>query len=155
MSHASTGSKRSARPQTADEYLAKRNFGRLGKAKVDDSDDDPQDALLQNYTPVTRRKVKEEVTLKQIKKLGCFATFMTLMKGFVISSILYLPKSFVNGGYVFQTFMLLFSAVITIYSGLLLLDVRKRTNLTSYSDIGELTYGKCGRISVDIALWAS
>ena len=46
LSHASTGSKRSARPQTADEYLAKRNFGRLGKAKVDDSDDDPQDALL-------------------------------------------------------------------------------------------------------------
>ena len=77
----------------------------------------------------------EEDTKKAVKKLGCFATFMTLMKGFVISSILYLPKSFVNGGYVFQTFMLLFSAVITIYAVLLLLDIRKKTGLCSYSDI--------------------
>ena len=143
---------------TSEQYIAKRHFGRLGKAKVDDSDEDPIDKYdpdLMNKTPVTRRKVKEEITKTLVKKLGCFATFMTLMKGFVISSVLYLPKSFINGGYMFQTFMLVFSAFVTIYSGLLLLDIRKKTNLTSYSDIGQLTYGKCGRVSVDIALWAS
>lgn len=143
---------------TTDQYLGKRKFGRLGNAKVDDSDEDPDDEFdpdLVNKTPMTRRKVKEEKILNKVEKLGCFSTFMTLIKGFVCTGCLYLPKSVINGGWLFSNCMLAFSCCLTMYCAMLLLDVRKKLNLTSYTEIGYKTYGNAGRCAVDFALWAS
>jgi proton-coupled amino acid transporter len=139
---------------TADEYLGKRKFGRLGDAKVE-SDSDEDDPDLIDKTPMTKRRVIEETAKGRVKLLGPVATFITLMKGFVCTSVVYLPKSVVNGGWAFSGGMLIFSCFLTIYCALLLLDVRKKLDLTSYTQIGTKTYGKLGRVTVDIALWGS
>jgi proton-coupled amino acid transporter len=88
---------------------------------------------LVNKTPNTKRKVKEEKIKAEIPKLNTFQTFMTLIKGFVCSGILYMPKGFVNGGYMFTSVMMVISGFITIYSGLLLLELKAKTNLANYS----------------------
>jgi len=129
---------------TADQYIGKRKFGRLGNVVVEDSSSEDEfelDPDLVGKTPNTRRRVKEEKIKEKIQKLGCFPTFMTLIKGFVCTGCLYLPKSVINGGWMFSAFMLLFSCFLTIYCALLLLDVRKKLNLTSYTEIGLKTYG--------------
>ena len=138
-------------------YVEKRRFGRMGKARVEDSDDedDALDPDLANKTPVTKRRIKEEKVKKEVKKLGTMASFLTLFKGFVCTGILYLPKAFINGGYLITMIMMVLSAVLTIYCATLLLAVRKKTGVSNYTELGQTTYGKYGRIFVDIALWSS
>ena len=119
---------------TSDMYTQKRRFGRLGKANVEDSDsDDNKDPDLIGKTPNTKRKVKDEKIKKEIKKLGTWQTFLTLLKSFVCTSVLYMPKAFVNGGWLMTSIMLSLSACMTIFCGLLLLEVRKKTGLANYS----------------------
>lgn len=87
--------------------------------------------------------------------MGPVATYLTLIKGFVASAVLYLPKSFVNGGYGFSIIALVVSCIITIYCAMLLLQVRKATKSSSYTDIGMKLYGPIGKALVDIALCMS
>jgi solute carrier family 36 (proton-coupled amino acid transporter) len=48
--------------------------------------------------------------------------------------------------------MLVVSCIITLYCAKLLLETRKKLGANSYTEIGEMTYGTWGRVSVDIAL---
>jgi len=66
-----------------------------------------------------------------------------------------MPRSFRNGGWAWTSALLIVEAFVTTYCGYLLLDIRKKTNLTSYSEIGFLAYGKVGKIGVELALWLS
>ena len=129
----------------------------MGDAKIEDSDDeaDALDPDLINKTPVTKRRIKEEKVKREIKKLGPCASFLTLFKGFVCTGILYLPKAFINGGYAISIAMMIGSAILTIYCAMLLLEVRKKLGSSNYTELGQTTYGRAGRICVDIALWSS
>jgi proton-coupled amino acid transporter len=87
--------------------------------------------------------------------MGSFRTFVLLLKGFVCAACLTVPKSFINGGYLFSAFALTFSACVTIYCALLLLEIKQKTGLTKYSEIGEKFYGTKGRTMVNISLFGS
>jgi proton-coupled amino acid transporter len=106
-------------------------------------------------TPVTKRRKIEEKKKSAVHKLGPGLTFLTLIKGFVASAVLYLPKSFVNGGYGFSIIALIVSAVVTIYCALLLLQVREVTKSSSYSELGLKLYGRVGKVMVDFCLCIS
>jgi amino acid permease len=80
-----------------------------------------------------------------VKKLGPLKTYFTLLKGFVVCAVLTLPKSFVQGGWVLQIFAMTFSALLTIYCAMLLLEIRAKVNATSYTMIGEKTLGQTGK----------
>lgn len=90
-----------------------------------------------------------------MKKIGTFGTFMSLLKGFVCTAILYLPDSFNQAGWLFQVISLSFSCCLTIFCAYLLIEVRKIVRLPSYSDMGEKLYGRAGKILVNIALFLS
>jgi hypothetical protein len=72
------------------------------------------------------------------RKLGPWMTAFSLFKGFVCTGILYMPKNFINGGYLFSAAAMLFSLIFTIHCLKLLLAVRKKLggNL-SFSQIGQ------------------
>jgi len=91
-----------------------------------------------------------------VKLLGPWATAFTIFKGFVASSILYMPKNFINGGYIFSPIALICSLLLTIHCAKLLLNTRKELggNL-SFSQIGEKTWGRFGKILVDVTLIGS
>lgn len=74
--------------------------------------------------------------------MGCFATFMSLLKGFLCTAIIYLPYMFKSGGYLFQVIAIAFSACLTTYCAYLLIEVKNVIKLTSYVDIGEKAFGK-------------
>jgi solute carrier family 36 (proton-coupled amino acid transporter) len=97
----------------------------------------------------------EEKAKSAVNKLGPAATYLTLMKGFVASAVLYLPKSFVNGGWGFSILALIASCIITMHCAMLLLQVKQVTNSSSYTEIGKNLYGPVGKVLVDIALCLS
>ena len=94
-----------------------------------------------DLTPMTKRKVREEKYTKKVKKLGFVSTYFTLFKGFVATGCLYLPRIFVNGGWGWQIIMLIVCGLFTMYCATLLLETGKKLKSTSFSEIGEKTYG--------------
>lgn len=88
--------------------------------------------------------------------LGPIATGFTLFKGFVCTGILYMPISFVSGGYGFSAISIVLALLLTLYCIKLLLDTRQLLGgELSFSDIGTACYGKTGKLMVDISLFAS
>ena len=61
----------------------------------------------------------------KVKKQGLLKTFFTLIKGFIGTGILFLPKGFENGGYLFSPIALLFAGALTCYCTTKLLAARK------------------------------
>jgi amino acid permease len=108
-------------------------------------------------TPVTKRRMQDEAHEnegKNVKKLGPLATCFTIFKGFVATGVLYVPKDFKNGGYIFTPITLVASMVLTLYCAKLLLEVHAKTG-GSFPSMGFKAYGKPGKIFVEIVLVAS
>ena len=87
--------------------------------------------------------------------MGPIATCFTIFKGFVATGILYVPKDFYNGGYIFTPITLLVSLGITLYCAKLLLAVNDRMGGGSFPEMGFKAYGKPGKIFVEVVLVAS
>ena len=135
----------------AEAYISRQKFG-----MEDINSEDEADPRYKDRTPNTQRRIKKEDNLKNVKLLGPWATAFSLFKGFVATGILYMPQNFINGGYGFSTIAMVGSLFLTLYCAKLLLDTRKKLggNL-SFSEIGEKTWGKPGKIMVDITLIGS
>jgi solute carrier family 36 (proton-coupled amino acid transporter) len=136
------------------QYIEKRRYGGAGPDDSDESGDEDDTALM-DMTPVTRRKNVEDKAKSVVNKLGPVATYLTLMKGFVASAVLYLPKSFVNGGWGFSIMALVASCIITTHCAMLLIQVKEVTKSSSYTAIGLKLYGRVGKALVDLSLCLS
>lgn len=139
----------------ANQYIEKRRFGGAGQDDSDEDSDDAYDPDLVDKTPNTKRRVKEEKVKKEVHKLSPMESYFTLLKGFVCSSILYLPKSFVNGGWLWTSVCLFISMIVTTGCAMLLLEIRVKTKASSYQNIGLMLFGKPGKIAVSFALVGS
>ena len=81
-----------------------------------------------------------------------FKTYIMLLKGFICTGILYIPKNFLNGGWGWSLIAMILSYILTIICAYKLLDARKKCNAVSFTDIGFAAYGKPGKIIVDVML---
>ena len=104
---------------------------------------------------MSKRRIAKEETQKEVKKLGPLATCFTIFKGFVATGVLYVPKDFKNGGYIFAPVTLIISAMITTYCAKLLLETNERLKGGSFPEMAFKAYGKPGKIFVEIVLVAS
>lgn len=140
---------------------ATASFATRSKLEVagdEDEEDDPDIiAQLVDKTPTTKRRIIQQENVKKQKKLGPLATIFTIIKGFVCTGILYMPKDFVNGGYGFSVITIIGCLFLTLYCAKLLLEVYDKVGGTggSLPDIGYRCYGKPGKILVDISLFTS
>jgi hypothetical protein len=100
----------------------------------------------------TKSMAKSRLDLDGIKKASLTVTFFTLMKGFVGTGILFLPKGFANAGWLFAICSLFLSFVLTSICCLKLLVVREHNRGGGLTDIGLAAYGKTGKIMVDVTL---
>lgn len=73
--------------------------------------------------------------------------FFLLMKSFVGTGVLFLPRSFYNGGMTFSIITLLLVAVIALYCMLLLVECHHMVG-GSFGDIGKRLYGPYARYAV-------
>jgi len=106
---------------------------------------------------LTKKKIQDsahEDEAKQIKKLGPIATCFTIMKGFVGTGVLYIPKDFKNGGYIFAPITLIVSMFVTLYCAGLLIKTHDKVG-GSFPEMGEKAYGRPGKIFVEVCLVAS
>ncbi|KAK7205703.1 transmembrane amino acid transporter protein-domain-containing protein [Myxozyma melibiosi] len=72
---------------------------------------------------------------------------LLLLKGFVGTGVLFLPKAYYNGGMLFSSAILFFVAVLTYYCFILLIDSRMVVN-ASFGDMGGILYGKKVRMLI-------
>ncbi|KAK9478340.1 transmembrane amino acid transporter protein-domain-containing protein [Lipomyces japonicus] len=72
---------------------------------------------------------------------------LLLLKGFVGTGVLFLPKAYYNGGILFSSAILFFVAVLTYYCFILLIDSRMVVQ-ASFGDMGGILYGKKMRLLI-------
>ena len=61
------------------------------------SDEDGQEGLA--LSPNTRHREKEAQILENTEKLSPFKTYLTLIKGFIVTGIIYYPRNVILGGW--------------------------------------------------------
>ena len=103
---------------------------------------------------MTKRRLKEEHDIEKAGKIGPVGTFFTLVKGFVATGVLFLPKGWRNGGWMFSSASLIMSCIFSSICWLMLLQVRKKYKL-SFSEIGYKAFGPIGKFAVDFFLAVS
>ncbi|KAI7901994.1 transmembrane amino acid transporter protein-domain-containing protein [Cokeromyces recurvatus] len=77
-----------------------------------------------------------------------------LLKSFVGTGVMFLPKAFYNGGLLFSTGLLAAIAIISLYTFLLLVETRNKIPV-SFGDIGGVLFGKGMRFAVLFAITVS
>jgi proton-coupled amino acid transporter len=73
---------------------------------------------------------------KNIVKLTPAQTYFSLLKGFVCTGILYLPKNFKNGGWLWALVAMVLSFFLTLVCMNKLLECKQKTPGGSFTDIG-------------------
>lgn len=102
--------------------------------------DEPSETspLVRRPKPMRRKSSK---VMRQQGDASTSKTFFTLLKAFIGTGIMFLPKAFNNGGILFSSLCLIFVAAISMWAFHLLLKCRTAVG-GSYGDIGEAIAGR-------------
>lgn len=102
-------------------------------------------ALLPPGTPGKHpRRPKERGTKATNSATGAI---LLLLKSFVGTGVLFLPRAFLNGGMLFSSVVLVAVSLISYYCFILLVNTRMKID-GSFGDIGGILYGKWMRIII-------
>ncbi|KAF2716103.1 hypothetical protein K431DRAFT_289689 [Polychaeton citri CBS 116435] len=143
---ATTGSSRLATPNFINFLEMYGSFAGEDLADTDDEDesavDDSEDA--QDGTPTENRPLlgrrRSTKRWKREGNAGTTKTFFTLLKAFVGTGIMFLPKAFNNGGILFSSITLIAVSIITSLCFNLLLKCRKQYG-GGYGELSEAIVG--------------
>ena len=96
-----------------------------------------------NQSGETRPLLGRRKSSKAVRKAdaGTVKSFFTLLKAFVGTGIMFLPKAFNNGGILFSSITLLVVSAVTLLAFHLLLQCRTRYGGGGYGDLGETIAG--------------
>ncbi|KAL8843608.1 MAG: hypothetical protein Q9170_000112 [Blastenia crenularia] len=102
-------------------------------------------ALLTPVTPGRRkRKMSGRAPGGRNSPLGAASM---LLKSFVGTGVLFLPKAYLNGGMLFSNLVLLLVAALSYYCFILLVNTRLKVD-ASFGDMGGILYGKWLRVLI-------
>ncbi len=124
-----------------DEYFSPALWDTFEAGGQDGDDREPgeESSLLASGTLGKRwRKRKERSASGTASASGAA---LLLLKSFVGTGVLFLPKAFLNGGMVFSNILLLAVALLSYYCFILLVNTRLVVE-GSFGDIGGILYGK-------------
>lgn len=127
-----------------DEYFSSDAYDEFGDAG---SEGEPGEgsALLTPGTPGRRkRKHKERTSGGNNTRFGAA---LLLLKSFVGTGVLFLPRAFLNGGMLFSSLVLLGVAMLSFHCFILLVNTRLVVE-GSFGDIGGILYGKWMRFLI-------
>ena len=82
-------------------------------------------------------------------------TFLLLLKSFIGTGVLFLPKAFLNGGLLFSIGMLVFFGIYSYWCYYILVEAKKMANVSSFGDIGLKLYGPWLKVLILFALGAT
>ena len=129
-------------------------YGHFAGENLEDIDEEDEEAIededeeSQAYTertPLVRRlTMRRRTTLRQGRpegKSGSIRALVLLLKSFVGTGILFLPRAFANGGMLFGILVLLGVAALSYYCFILLINTRSKID-ASFGDMGGILFGK-------------
>jgi proton-coupled amino acid transporter len=121
-----------------DEYFSSDAYEYAAGDEGSDEDREPMEdsALL---TPGRRKRKRKDRHVKGTS--GPLGAGLLLLKSFVGTGVLFLPKAYLNGGMLFSNLVLLFVAGLSYYCFVLLVNTRLKVD-GSFGDIGGILYGK-------------
>ncbi|EXJ80607.1 hypothetical protein A1O3_06890 [Capronia epimyces CBS 606.96] len=123
-------------------------YGSFAGEDLEDSEDESaiDDLEEEESRPPTERRplLGRRQTTRREKKgdAGRTKTFFTLLKAFIGTGIMFLPKAFNNGGILFSSMTLLLVSVITTLAFHLLLQCRQVHAKNGYGELGEAIGGR-------------
>lgn len=129
----------------AGEELEEDDENAIGDETDDDEEGNERTPLVRRRPAMRRRgTVRRGNTKEQLSSVGAF---MMLLKSFVGTGILFLPRAFANGGMLFSSLVLIGVAGLSYYCFLLLISTRF-TIEASFGELGGILYGKWLRILI-------
>ena len=105
-------------------------------------DSDEQQPLLPLDKKLVRRIERMINPSKTKGSISTFKAFLLLIKSFIGTGILFLPKAFSNGGLLFSCIALLLCGIYSYWCYYILVLSKTATNVSSFGDIGLKLYGK-------------
>ena len=113
----------------------------------DEDDDEESEQQGTETTPLVRRVGHHRTpSYHQAKgQASVMETVMLLLKSFVGTGVLFLPKAFYNGGILFSSLVLIFVSTVTYWCFLLLIEAKEHTRMESFGDIGGALLGGSSR----------
>lgn len=106
------------------------------ESAIEDGEGSPSD----ERRPLLPRR-KSSKRIKREGDAGTTKTFFTLLKAFVGTGIMFLPKAFRNGGILFSSLVLITVSIITTVCFRLLLQCRSKYGGGGYGELGESIFG--------------
>ena len=119
----------------------------------EDSDEDREPMEDSTLLTPSRRRRKRRVRGGSGKNSPTNAILL-LLKSFVGTGVLFLPRAYLNGGMLFSNLVLLFVAALSYYCFVLLVNARLKVE-GSFGDIGGVLYGKWMRVLILISVVSS
>lgn len=110
--------------------------------------------ITQDYRdsiPLTNKVIKSQMSAVK----GTASTkkvFLLLLKSFIGTGVLFLPKAFSNGGLLFSMGMLVFFGTYSYWCYYILVKAKEMTHVSSFGDIGLKLYGPWLRVLILFAL---
>ena len=99
------------------------------------------------------KKVKRYDHQRQkVKKLSPFESYIAVLKGYCVLSILLLPKAFYDGGWLISPSFIVFNGVLSCIACIMLIDTGLAYKIYSYPLIVERVLGKKARLFLEIAI---
>ncbi|KAF2765189.1 hypothetical protein EJ03DRAFT_355128 [Teratosphaeria nubilosa] len=128
-----------------DEYFSSEYEADITDAEGEDREWGEDSALLTPGKRKRKRKPKHE------GKGSPLGAAMLLLKSFVGTGVLFLPRAYLNGGMWFSNAVLLVIALLSYYCFILLVNTRLKVK-ASFGDMGGQTWGKYFRNLINFSL---
>lgn len=96
------------------------------------------------------RKTKKQ---DEIPKMNEFQTLITLVKGMIGTCVMFTPKAFANGGYIFAPFNMMMGGFLTALCAVKLIHVAQAKCQYNYSELVEEILGPTGRKLLELNIF--
>jgi len=127
------------------------NEFQVNATQDNDVDDDVGEDTGEEGTLVRGADSKRRRKDSRGPRTGTSGTILLLLKSFVGTGVLFLPRAFLNGGMLFSFLVLLSISLISYYCFVLL--TKSRLILKgSFAEMGEMTHGKYMRALINLSL---
>lgn len=131
-----------------DEYFSSDAYD---DATTDGEDRRSEDGWGEDSALLTPGKRRRKRKTKETGTGSPMGAAMLLLKSFVGTGVLFLPRAYLNGGMAFSNIVLLLIAIFSYYCFILLVNTRLKVK-ASFGDMGGIIYGKHFRNMINFSL---
>ncbi|KAL2068729.1 hypothetical protein VTL71DRAFT_15067 [Oculimacula yallundae] len=129
------------------EYFSSDEYSAAGDEGSDEDREPMEDSAL--LTP--GRKKRRRKDRQPPGTNGSMGAALLLLKSFVGTGVLFLPKAYLNGGMLFSNLVLVGVALLSYYCFVLLVNTRLKVN-GSFGDMGGILYGNWMRTTILVSI---